>query len=38
MRGSRETSSMMIARDSSTPVGAGTLDLSATVDVIFEIE
>jgi uncharacterized protein YggE len=38
MRGSRETSSMMVSQDDSTPVGAGTLDLSATVDVIFEIE
>jgi uncharacterized protein YggE len=29
---------MMVSQDASTPVGTGTLDLSATVDVIFEIE
>jgi uncharacterized protein YggE len=38
VRGSRATSSMMVSQDASTPVGTGTLDLSATVDVIFEIE
>lgn len=38
VRGSRATSSMIVSQDASTPVGTGTLDLSATVDVIFEIE